>query len=292
MDMRINSISYNYSFKSNSIPKLPEEGITMGYDDSISSSNRNFIRDHLEEQTHLKYLDYYEMPKSDFAMDRMLKSWGLKTDKVADKIIVPEDLNCIPLGNNNFRASLPAYGKDYKRLKDSGIKTIISATSHSNIKDTAERNGLKYIELVSQTPSMQDYIYTDYAFMDEDFYMYRLKNKYGEEFLASDKDFTNRMLMDFNKKSRNFIDNLVASVQAMQQGGCLIGCDFGIYLTNSALDLIDTFNPQEDLSSIKYLKDMERDNIGILYKKLTPDDKKAMGWTEEFEEKFQEALKD
>ena len=284
--MRINSISQNYSFKSNLGHKLPKDGIVTGYDDSSSKLKRESIREHLMNTAMLNYSDIYGMRKTDSEMDRMLKSWGLKTDKVADKIIVPEDLNSTPLGNNNFRAALPIYGKDYKRLKDSGIKTIISATPHINIEDTVKKNGLKYIKLVSQTPSMKDYIYTDYAFMDEDYYMYRLKNEYGEEFLTSDKEFTKRMLIDFNKKSRNFIDNLVASVQAMQQGGCLIGCECGTHMTNCALKLIDAFNPQENLSSIKYLRDMERDDIGILYKKLTSKDKKAMSWTEEFEEKF------
>ena len=87
--MKVNFIPYNYAFKSNSIPKLPEEGITMGYDDYESSMRRRALREHLEDIFHLSYQDYYELPKSDDEMERMFKSWGLKVDHITKKITVP-----------------------------------------------------------------------------------------------------------------------------------------------------------------------------------------------------------
>ena len=287
--MRINFLPNNFTFRSNQIPTLPEEGITMGYDDSVSSKRRESIRVHLEDQAHLKYLDYYEMPKSDFAMERMLKSWGLKTDKVADKIIVPEDLNCIALGNNNFRSALPVSDRDFKRLKDAGIKTIICATPHLNIQKVCEKNGMKCINLVSGNSRLQDYIYTDYAFMDEFDYTSELERNWGEDNLYKSGMYP-KLMDDCRNKSRKFIDKLTDSVKAMQEGGCLIGCEFGTMMTSQALNLIDVFNPKEDDYARKHLKFIEKIDIQNLYKKLTPEDKAKMGWTDEFEKNFQRCL--
>jgi len=288
--MKVNFTPCNYTFKSNQIPKLPEEGITMGYDDSLSTKRRESIRSHLEDQAHLKYLDYYEMPKSDFAMEQMLKSWGLKTDKVTKEIIVPEDLNCLALGNNNFRSALPVSDRDLKRLKDSGIKTIICATPHLNIQKVCEKNDMKCIKLVSGNYRLQDYIYTDYAFMDEFDYTRELERNWSEDNLYK-RGMYPKLMEDLRNKSRKFIDSLTDSVKAMQEGGCLIGCEYGTMMTSMALNLIEVFNPKGDERARDHIRDIEKMDIENLYKKLTPEDKAKMGWTEEFEEKFKAAIK-
>lgn len=298
MGMKINFTPYKYAFTSNSIPKLPKEGIVMGYDDSISSARRASIREHLEERTGLGYLDYYELPKSEYEMEQMLKSWGLKIDKITKKIIIPPYLNVISLGNNNFRGALPENPQAYKDLKESGIKTIISATPQSWAENVAKNNGLEYIDLVvknSYSDTGKDYIFDDYAFNEEDYFINKLKSKYSEyskydEHFAkelSDENFIENKRNEFRTKSRKFIDELVKAVRAWQKGSCFIGCDFGVYLTNKALSVIDVFNPKGDSRTVSYLSYLEQDCVKSLYEKLTAQDKKLMGWTKEFEKTFQ-----
>lgn len=295
--MKINFIPCNFAFKSDSIPKLPKEGITMGYDDYESSMKRKALREHLEDSLHLGYQDYYELPKSDDEMERMLKSWGLKVDHITKKITVPPYFNVIPLGNNNFRGALPDGLQKYKDLKESGITTIICAEPRSWIRKSVENNGLNYIDLVCKHPTLADdsYIFDDMAFYEEELYMYKLKDdydrnsKYEESYakLLSDEEHLEARRKEFRTKSRDFIDELIKAVCAWQKGCCFIGCSFGLYLTNSALSVIDAFNPKGKGIDSRYLCCMEKDLVVNLYKKLTPQDKKLMGWTKEFEKAFQ-----
>lgn len=296
-NMRINFTPYNFSFKSDSIPKLPKEGVVLGYDDSISAQKREAIRDHLETQTSLTYQKYYEVPKSDYEMQKMLKSWGIKTDNITKKIIVPPYLNFIALGNDNFRGALPRDFADYKKLKESGITTVISATPGGCIKNTVEKNGMNYIKLVANCPvhsGGEDYIFTDLAFNDEDYYMskkaraYESYGKYEKEY--SSKEFIYKMLEKertlFRTNSRKFIDALIKSVRAWQNGCCFIGCEFGSKMTSNAISVIDAFNPKGDGIASDYLSADEKDCVIKLYKKLTEQDKKLMGWTKVFESSF------
>lgn len=218
--MKVNFTPYNFSFKSDSIPKLPKEGLVLGYDDSISAQKREAIREHLETQTSLIYQKYYGIPKSDYEMEKMLKSWGLKIDNITKNIIIPPYLNSIALENNNFRGALPRNFADYKKLKESGITTVISATPRSGIKN------------------------------------------------------------------RKFIDELIKSVRAWQNGCCFIGCQFGTNMTSNAISVVDAFNPKGNGIASDYLSADEKNCVISLYKKLTEQDKKLMGWTKEFEKSF------
>ena len=60
--MKVQFIQYNHTFKSNSISKLPKEGIITGYDDYVSSDWRDIIRKKLEDRARHSYYDYYELP--------------------------------------------------------------------------------------------------------------------------------------------------------------------------------------------------------------------------------------
>lgn len=295
--MKVNFTPYNFSFKSDSIPKLPKEGLVLGYDDSISAQKREAIREHLETQTSLIYQKYYGIPKSNYEMEKMLKSWGLKIDNITKNIIIPPYLNYIALENNNFRGALPSNFADYKKLKESGITTVISATPHSGIKNAVEKNGMNYIKLVANCPMWsggEDYIFSDLAFSDEDYYMskkvraYESYGKYEKEY--SSKEFIYKMLEKertlYRTNSRKFIDELIKSVRAWQSGCCFIGCEFGEKLTNNAISVIDAFNPKGDGIASDYLSADEKNCVISLYKKLTEQDKKLMGWTKEFEKSF------
>ena len=294
--MKINCVSHNFTFKSD-IPKLPEKGIVTGFDDSVSSQRRESIREHLETQARLVYQKYYELPKSDDEMEQMLKSWGLKVNHTTKEIIIPPDLNFISLGNNNFRGALPRSFNDYKGLKEAGITTIISATPRSGIKEAVEKNRMNFIELVAKHPIIiggEDYIFDDFAFNEEEYYMrkkvsdYESYGRYDKEY--SSKEFIDKMLEKerniFRTRNRYFIEDLIKAVKAWQKGCCFIGCEFGTNMTSNAISVIDAFNPKGKGIASNYLSFLEQDCVGILYKKLTPQDKQLMGWTREFESSF------
>lgn len=88
----------------------------------------------------------------------------------------------------------------------------------------------------------------------------------------------------------NDTDKLVEFIQAMQKDNIYIGCNFGTEQTDWALALNQYCNP--------LCKDKKEYNVlggcllGIedVVKKLTTEQKKAMGWTKEFETKLLEKL--
>lgn len=286
--MKVQLIQCNYTFKSNSIPKLPKEGVITGYDDYESSDWRDIIRRHLEDEARISYYDYYEQPKSDYEMESMIKSWGLKVDPISKKIIVPKYLNTISLANNNFRGALPSDNQYYEDLKKSGITTIIAATDNSYTKKFAEDNGLEYIGLYANNSfEIIGNIFDDVAFYNEDKYMkYYNDYDYNEDCDLSGKELIEKKRTDFETKNREFIENLIKSVRAWQNGCCFIGCTMGGSQTTNAISLIDAFNPKGNGNASNYLRTYEIFSVGILYKKLTSQDKKLMGWTKEFEQSF------
>lgn len=87
-------------------------------------------------------------------------------------------------------------------------------------------------------------------------------------------------------------DALVKFIKTMQKDNVFVGCDFGQKETNFVLLANQYFNPfckdtvgysecNEDNPWIKFIK---------LLDKLTPEQKKDMGWTEEFEQNLLEKL--
>lgn len=296
--MRINFTPYKLAFTSNHESKLPKDGLVLGYDDSISSSERKYIREHLMDNAMLTYSEIYGGRKTDSEMNSMLEDWGLKVNKFTGEITIPPYLNFISLGNNNFRGALSDKIWDFKDLKASGITTVIAATPHQCIKDVVEKTGMEFIELIVKNSFSnyvgRDYIFNDFAFHEEEDYVrrrasdYKEYSKYDKEY--SSEEATERMLKedrkDFQTKTREFIDELIKTVRAWQHGCCFIGCEFGTGMTNNAISLIDAFNPMGSGIDSRYLSFSERDDVKILYKKLTPKDKALLGWTTKFEKSF------
>ncbi len=296
--MRINFTPYKLAFTSNHTPKLPKDGVVLGYDDSISSSEREYIREHLMDNAMLKYSELYGGRKTDSEMNSMLEGWGLKVNKFTGEINIPPYLNFIALDNNNFRGALSDKIWNFKDLKASGITTVIAATPHQCIKNVVEKTGMEFIELIVKNPFIKfvgrDYIFNDFAFLEEEDYIRRRTSDY-KEYSKYDKEYYSeeaieRMLKedrnDFQTKSREFIDELIKTVRAWQHGCCFIGCELGTGMTNKAISLIDAFNPMGSGRDSRYLSFCERDSLKILYEKLTPKDKALLGWTKNFENTF------
>ena len=275
---------------------MPPEGIEMGIDgyDEGNEWRRAVMDDYYAL---VEYQQYYEPPKSEEEMNRMLESWGLKIDKFTKEIIVPPELNLKPLGNNNYRGALPQNFNDYKALKESGITTVLAATPRSGIRKLVEANGMEFIDFVAKSyddSAGSAYIFSGSAFKDEDLFIHSKKidlmsySKYDKCY--SDPEYINKSLNSsrekFREQSRDFIDKLTKAVSSWQRGCCFIGCTFGTKITTDAITVINIFNPKGDIDNGRKLKEMEMIDLFNLYKKLTPEDKKLMAWTKEFENSF------
>ncbi len=84
--------------------------------------------------------------------------------------------------------------------------------------------------------------------------------------------------------------NEMASENTLKKGNVLIGCDLGISRTNCALCLDFFFNPKAEIIHRGYDRYFGYEMVNI-YKNLSDEDKKAMGWDEEFDKNFIKSLK-
>jgi hypothetical protein len=93
--------------------------------------------------------------------------------------------------------------------------------------------------------------------------------------------------VDFD--SREFIDNFVKFIKKMQEGHIFIGCQFGSNDTDIALILNDFFNPVLEDKAKTTIPPTDADfpmRLNMIYEALTKSDKKAMGWTKDFEQRL------
>ena len=141
-------------------------------------------------------------------------------------------------------------------LKEAGIEKVVDLYGYGDdYKEALENNGFKY------------YCYPMHDFMSS-------HNRYSSE---EQKD----MLVDF--------------IKTMQGDNIYMGCNTALGTTDEAAMLNDIFNPKfrggSWLSSVasercesiwEYAQEM--------YELMTEDDKKSMGWTPEFEQKFCEKV--
>jgi len=77
----------------------------------------------------------------------------------------------------------------------------------------------------------------------------------------------------------------------MPQGRCLIRCEYGIHCTNNALKVNDIFNPKCDGSTVKHLDTIEKDLCGMLYERLTTEDKEKWAGQKSSKRNFKKRLK-
>ena len=283
--MQINSFQ-NINFKSK-----------FGYDDSISSERRKYIRSHLEGDTFQRTDIFLNNPRlEEYELNKLLNSLTGKNDKVVE--IDSAIMRNIPLynvrkiyGTNSYKGSTEGMSdRVCKQLKKAGIKRVISflVFPGDNIEN-CKNNGLE----TYWYPIGADYWNSDMFKSEETI----RKNTYNEWcYYLNENEF--KEILDSNLESwrtnkKAQIEKFVNFIQIMQKENVYVGCACAIGRTEALLALNYFFNQKASKTKCHFpYKDCcIAQRLMNLYKNLTPEDKIKMGWTQEFDKSFIQRLK-
>lgn len=308
-------------------PKFTSNNIdnSYGFDDSISQERRQYLREHILENSMPYYdifensgrLEKYELKKlisalcgqrlNQDSLDNIFKPKIQVIKTPATNVPMPPD------GEINYELieSIPSYnlelvskkmkvyrgeslvGKSYalKTLKEAGIERVVDLIGYEYLKDDCARLGLDYFK----------YPMTPYTFMQNA--MFNTKDEKKQLFFTHCRRFgyqgkeanayVQKMILNWEENKNSEIDNFVKFIQTMQKGKLYIGCEYGTYTTDNALMLNAFFNPLY-VRTKKYITSYNHiytSKLEKLYQNLKPEHKELMGWTEEFEHKLVENLK-
>ena len=271
----------------------------FGYDDTSSQVERNGIREHLEEGI----FAYDEIKNSgrlsEYELGQLIKSMRLSEFKPEKKSEDEDDsvdeelldsagfLHLQSLyGNNSYSASLSnVEPEQIQTAKRAGIKQVVCLNDFRN-KDAFEDIDCLFFPLekvlrnISCTSSEETYIKNE---LQKDL-LYEID--YSEDKIP---EYIKRHKQTYQKEKEKFNKKFVEFIQTMQKGNVLIGCDLGINRTNCALCLDFFFNPKAKITHRGHDRYFGHEMVNI-YKNLSDEDKKAMGWDEEFDKNFIKSL--
>lgn len=285
MDMKICQIK-SISFKSNDI----EDNI-LGYDDSISQNSRNAIRK-WHESTYIPYQSIYEKEcnLTDYQLSQLLASM-MKKPKIVDY----KSMMSIPIYNvkpvdtkgKSYRGStLVNHSECLPVLKKAGIERVVDLVGYTKYEHDVKNAGLEYY--CPKFGRSITGLWCETAFSSLSEYI-REELKYCGPLNQENKTkYIQSLTNDYKKKSRESVDDFIELIQFLQKDYYYIGCQFGTDRTSAYLLLNEVFNPKAqvaypNLKLSDYVACFELDYMLELYKKLTPEDKQALGWTDEFD---------
>ncbi len=268
------------------------------YDDESSKKDREYIRERLEEP-----FKEYEIRNSgrldEYELNQLIKSLVLnrpvfkkeseQNSEINYELLERAELyNFEPLyGNNSIRASVDNLSqKQLEIIKQAGIKHIIDLRNWGEpIKcDDIEVFNLPLLD-INQNTSVK---MTEDEYIEKQFEIDR-RMRIGELTPEEISIATKALKESYQQDRKNLCDNFVKFIQTMQKENVLVGCEFGTKTTDYAIQLDYFFNPKADimlLSRDKYFGiTMQR-----IYENLSPEDKEAMGWDEEFDDNFLKRL--
>ena len=93
----------------------------------------------------------------------------------------------------------------------------------------------------------------------------------------------------YQKDVKDFCGNFVKFIQKKKKKNVLIGCEFGTHDTDFALWLNKLFNPKGK-TMVNRIDIYDGFKIKRIYQLLSQEDKKAMGWDDEFDKNFLKRL--
>lgn len=203
--------------------------------------------------------------------------------------------NCTECGNNNVHGPIDSFLIEPALLKAAGINTVIDVREkRSSIR---EEDGVTFIGFDMSGPTS---IWANHpAFLSKAIFESSLKQKFDEtkKYLSSERiketlDYNEECVRDFDKDSREFIDKFVTVISHLNKGGCVFGCTNGCNDTSNMMVFDHYFNPKSHYEYNPMESLSPEKNVAIisgvinLYKKLTPEDKKKMGWDDKFDKNF------
>ena len=288
--MNIQSISYNsYTFKSH---KYEDDGV-LGYSDSLSEQKRKDIRE-WQNSYYTPYQSIYEKEcnLSEYQMKQLLDNLRQKPKTVDfNKVIGIDAYNVRPIDDEEtcFRGStLVDTPKALKTLKNAGIERVIDLVGYSGYGKSAREEGLEYYCPTFGYGSMR--IWDEEAFDTKENLLSRETKYFRPIDFEKNKKHLELKLNSHEKQVRKSVDRFVDYIETMQKGYYYIGCEYGTYKTDNYLLLNTVFNPKAKDPFIPNTDLVKLDMMKDLYKNLTPEDKKRMGWTKEFDENVPKRL--
>ena len=283
--MKINPIKSNLAFRG-TVKNFSEDDNILGYDDEISQSRRNFIREHYDSYR-MPYQSIYESEGrlSEYRLNNLINTLTNKPRKVDYSSIISLPVpNIRSIGNNSYRgASMVDKPECLQVLKDAGIKHVISLYYSPEYEKAVKQTGLDYhcFDMKRGNEAGIEGLWSCDVCKSKQSYENSLKSLFGD-----DKNAIKIRLEAYDRDCRGPIDELVGFVKRMQEGYCYVGCEFGTNTTSDALVYINrAFNPQ-DGRELEFFDCYKADCLRNLYDKLTENDKKLMNWTKDFDANF------
>lgn len=226
---------------------------------------------------------------SDYELQKLIKNLTKQPQSISnDEINGLQIYNLRPVGNNNSYAGavLAARPLELKTLKEAGIERVIDLVGYEGYESDCKSNGLEYIKFSLGS----DYLNNAACCRKQDW----LKHKMEElRFLNSEdevQEFIRNSNQNYETEARHFITEFIDFINAMRKGNLYIGCEYGSGKTDCALRLNCIFNPEHKQFFYKKPAAIECDAAAALHSKLTPEDKHAMEYTQEFDESITERL--
>ena len=162
------------------------------------------------------------------------------------------------IGNNCYKGGLTGASDYVKELNECGIKKFIMLCEpeETRIMEKCEKFGVP-LEIVH----MPDYELN-----------------------------TEAQIREFRSKFSAY--SFVNAVKALREGNCFVGCESGNIRTKKFLSVVQTLDPECKLNVSGLRQELEDIKIAkIIYRRLSDEMKKSLGYTEQFEKKLLEALK-
>lgn len=289
----------------------------FGEDDSISQIRREFLREHILENSMPNYeifssakkLEEYELNKliaslcgQKFHQDSLqpiLKTLKPKNTEVTKKILPKQDvalnhelIESLPLFNlalvskklGVYRGqTLNAHPNALRVFKEAGGERIVDLAGYEGLEDNCKQLGLEYFYY--STPPYYFCLGEVFKSEDEQRENYlRHCSLFGYSEKES-RDYFETATNHWKTCVDNELKDFVEFIKTMQKGNLYIGCEYGTYATDNALMLNSVFNPLY-VRTPKFITPYNRSflpKLLNLYKNLTPEHKLQMGWSKEFD---------
>ncbi len=202
----------------------------------------------------------------------------------------------VDLGNNTYYTSGEVHNlfhyldKNYFSLKKAGIEHYV------NLMYPVEYDPDDKIESLHIGISQTKLDFMKPPFISKDHYInkyYNTVNKEGKvQRVKPNKKIKEERGADYDKQCKEFTDKFVKFIQMMQEGNTVIKghyCDYEMLLKINKY-----FNPKAEKKATENtpvrLQNNEIYEFENLYKNLSAEQKKLMGWNENFEKQFVEKL--
>jgi len=212
------------------------------------------------------------------------KATPKRSTKVKNIEKVPYLSGLVEFGNNVYSSVGKLNGEQLLFLRCMGIKKIVDLANYENYKPLVEENSMEY-----SLCKIEDFDFGPFADPAE--------KKFGmySGFRYNDDKFKKKVnKVDHEKISREYVQNFVNLMKFIQEGNCFISRNYtgSVVSGRRELEMLEScFNPHSIYQDKKYLfPAMDWKDVRALYSQFTPEDKKLMGWSPDFEQNLIEKM--